>query len=111
VGVWSRQARRLDLDGRMVRAARAAVPAIDRACGPTASPSCQLDASRPRPTCTSIAQRHGPGRAPLSPGAAADPAASWRGDEQQLTAEPRVLADGRTVLVNTFTWAQLSLDG
>ena len=34
-----------------------------------------------------------------------------RGDEQQLTAEPRVLADGRTVLVNTFTCGLYRLDG
>ncbi len=34
-----------------------------------------------------------------------------RGDEQALTAEPRVLADGRTVLVNTFTCGLYRLDG
>jgi hypothetical protein len=34
-----------------------------------------------------------------------------RGDEQWLTAEPRVLADGRTVLVNTFTCGLYRVDG
>jgi hypothetical protein len=34
-----------------------------------------------------------------------------RGDEQWLTAEPRVLADGRTVLVNTFTCGLYRLRG
>lgn len=34
-----------------------------------------------------------------------------RGDENWLTAEPRVLADGRTVLVNTFTCALYRLRG
>jgi len=34
-----------------------------------------------------------------------------RGDEQWLTAEPRVLADGRTVLVNTFTCGLYQLRG
>jgi hypothetical protein len=34
-----------------------------------------------------------------------------RGDENWLTAEPRVLADGRTVLVNTFTCGLYRLQG
>jgi hypothetical protein len=34
-----------------------------------------------------------------------------RGDESWLTAEPRVLADGRTVLVNTFTCGLYQLHG
>ena len=34
-----------------------------------------------------------------------------RGDEQWLTAEPRVLGDGRTVLVNTFTCGLYRLRG
>lgn len=34
-----------------------------------------------------------------------------RGDENWLTAEPRVLADGRTVLVNTFTCGLYRLGG
>ena len=34
-----------------------------------------------------------------------------RGDENWLTAEPRVLADGRTVLVNTFTCGLYRLHG
>jgi hypothetical protein len=34
-----------------------------------------------------------------------------RGDENSMTAEPRVLADGRTVLVNTFTCGLYRLDG
>ena len=34
-----------------------------------------------------------------------------RGDENWLTAEPRVLADGRTVLVNTFTCGLYRLTG
>lgn len=34
-----------------------------------------------------------------------------RGDENWLTAEPRVLADGRTVLVNTFTCGLYRLSG
>jgi hypothetical protein len=34
-----------------------------------------------------------------------------RGDENWLTAEPRVLADGRTVLVNTFTCGLYRLRG
>lgn len=34
-----------------------------------------------------------------------------RGDENSLTAEPRVLADGRTVLVNTFTCGLYRLTG
>jgi hypothetical protein len=34
-----------------------------------------------------------------------------RGDEQALSAEPRVLADGRTVLVNTFTCGLYRLEG
>jgi len=34
-----------------------------------------------------------------------------RGDENAMTAEPRVLADGRTVLVNTFTCGLYRLDG
>jgi hypothetical protein len=34
-----------------------------------------------------------------------------RGDENSMTAEPRVLADGRTVLVNTFTCGLYQLHG
>jgi hypothetical protein len=34
-----------------------------------------------------------------------------RGDEQWLTAEPRVLSDGRTVLVNTFTCGLYRVSG
>ena len=34
-----------------------------------------------------------------------------RGDENTMTAEPRVLEDGRTVLVNTFTCGLYRLDG
>jgi hypothetical protein len=34
-----------------------------------------------------------------------------RGDENWLTAEPRVLSDGRTVLVNTFTCGLYRIDG
>jgi hypothetical protein len=34
-----------------------------------------------------------------------------RGDENWLTAEPRALADGRTVLVNTFTCGLYRIDG
>ena len=34
-----------------------------------------------------------------------------RGDENSMTAEPRVLADGRTVLVNTFTCGLYRLHG
>ena len=34
-----------------------------------------------------------------------------RGDENSMTAEPRVLEDGRTVLVNTFTCGLYRLDG
>jgi hypothetical protein len=37
--------------------------------------------------------------------------AGSRGDENYLTAEPRVLADGKTVLVNTFTCGLYRLNG
>jgi hypothetical protein len=97
-----------DPAGRVVRSARAAVPAIDADVRPY-SLAILPDIDRVVTTATDM-HLHVRSRAIqvwrlsdltllqtilLPPGP--------RGDESWLTAEPRVLADGRTVLVNTFT--------
>lgn len=97
-----------DSDGRVVRYAHAAVPAIDSGVRPyslvvvpaldrvvttatdmhlqTKSSAVQLWRLSDLTLLQTILLPPGP-----------------RGDENSMTAEPRLLADGRTVLVNTFT--------
>jgi hypothetical protein len=106
----------LDAAGRPVRSARAAAAEIDPAIRPY---SLAVLPSLDR-VVTTASDMHLEGRSSaiqiwrlsdlallqtllLPPGR--------RGDEQALTAEPRVLADGRTVLVNTFTCGLYRLDG
>lgn len=105
-----------DSDGRVVRYANAAVPAIDSGVRPyslavvpaldrvvTTATDMHLQASSRavqvwRLSDLTLLQTI------LLP-------AGPRGDENSMTAEPRVLADGRTVLVNTFTCGLYRLRG
>jgi 56kDa selenium binding protein (SBP56) len=97
-----------DPDGRVLRSADAAVPAIDTGVRPysllvlpeidrvvSTATDMHLD-TRSRAVqvwrLSDLALLH---TIVLPPGP--------RGDENAMTAEPRLLADGRTVLVNTFT--------
>jgi hypothetical protein len=106
----------LDSAGRLVRVAPAAAPAIDPTVRPyslavvpaldrvvTTATDMHLDV-RSRAVqvwrLSDLALLH---TLLLPPGS--------RGDENWLTAEPRVLADGRTVLVNTFTCGLYRLRG
>ena len=106
----------LDLDGLMVRAASAAVPAIDAGVRPyslavlpaldrvvTTATDMHLESRSAAVQVWRLSDLTLLQTILLPPGR--------RGDEQQLTAEPRVLADGRTVLVNTFTCGLYRLDG
>jgi hypothetical protein len=105
-----------DADGRIVRSVSAAVPGIDSTVRPY---SLALLPGLDR-IVTTATDMHAQVRSRavqiwrlsdfkllqtllLPPGP--------RGDEQWLTAEPRVLGDGRTVLVNTFTCGLYRLDG
>ena len=106
----------LDSAGQVVRYGHAAVPQIDSAVRPyslavipsldrvvTTATDMHLD-TRSRAVqvwrLSDLALLH---TVLLPPGP--------RGDENWLTAEPRVLADGRTVLVNTFTCGLYRLHG
>jgi hypothetical protein len=106
----------LDTAGRVVRYASAAAPGIDSTIRPY---SLVLVPALDR-VVTTATDMHLQGRSRavqvwrlsnltllhtilLPPGP--------RGDENWLTAEPRVLADGRTVLVNTFTCGLYRLRG
>jgi hypothetical protein len=106
----------LDPDGRMIRAARAAVPTIDRGVRPyslavlpaldrvvTTASDMHLESRSAAVQVWRLSDLTLLQTILLPPGR--------RGDEQQLTAEPRVLADGHTVLVNTFTCGLYRLDG
>ena len=105
----------LDRDGRMVRAGRAAVPA-----DPGVRPySLAVLPALDRVVTTASDMHLGSRSAAVQVWRLSDLTLlqtlllppGQRGDEQQLTAEPRVLADGRTVLVNTFTCGLYRLDG
>jgi hypothetical protein len=106
----------LDADGRVVRSARAAAPAIDPGIRPY---SLAVVPALDR-VVTTATDMHLESRSAaiqvwrlsdltllqtflLPPGP--------RGNEQVLSAEPRLLADGRTVLVNTFTCGLYRIDG
>lgn len=106
----------LDVDGRALRYADAAVPAIDSGVRPY---SLAIVPALDR-VVTTATDMHLQSRSRavqiwrlsdltllrtilLPPGP--------RGDENAMTAEPRVLADGRTVLVNTFTCGLYRLRG
>jgi hypothetical protein len=106
----------LDADGRMVRAARAAVPAVDPGVRPyslailpaldrvvTTATDMHLESKSAAVQVWRLSDLTLLQTMMLPPGR--------RGDEQLLTAEPRVLADGHTVLVNTFTCGLYRLDG
>jgi hypothetical protein len=105
-----------DPAGRMVRAARAAVPAIDPGVRPyslavlptldrvvTTASDMHLESRSAAVQIWRLSDLTLLQTILLAPGR--------RGDEQQLTAEPRVLSDGRTVLVNTFTCGLYRVDG
>jgi len=105
-----------DSDGRVLRSASAAVPAVDSGVRPY---SLAVIPALDR-VVTTAADMHQQARSRavqvwrlsdlaliqtilLPPGP--------RGDENAMTAEPRVLGDGRTVLVNTFTCGLYKLQG
>jgi hypothetical protein len=105
-----------DPDGRVLRSAHAAVPAIDPGVRPY---SLAVIPALDR-VVTTAADMHQQARSRavqvwrlsdlaliqtilLPPGP--------RGDENAMTAEPRVLGDGRTVLVNTFTCGLYRVQG
>ena len=105
-----------DSDGRVLRSARAAVPAIDPGVRPY-SLAVVPALDRVVTTAADMHQRERSSAVQvwrlsdltllqtvlLPPGP--------RGDEHRMTAEPRVLGDGRTVLVNTFTCGLYRLQG
>jgi hypothetical protein len=106
----------LDSSGRVVRYANAAVPAIDSGVRPYSL--VVVPALNRVVTTAADMHLHARSRAVqiwrlsdlallqtilLPPGR--------RGDENAMTAEPRVLADGRTVLVSTFTCGLYRLRG
>jgi hypothetical protein len=103
-------------DGRLVRASSAALAGVDRTIRPySAAILPMLD--RIVTTTTDMAADT-PARAlqlwrlsDLRLLRTFDLPAGPRGDEAMLTAEPRVLADGRTVLVSTFNCGLYLLDG
>jgi len=105
-----------DANGRVVRYAHAAVPAIDSGVRPyslavvpaldravTTATDMHLQARSPAVQVWRLSDLTLLQTILLPPGP--------RGDENSLTAEPRVLADGRTVLVNTFTCGLYRLHG
>jgi hypothetical protein len=103
-------------DGRVIRSARAAVPDIDAGVRPyslavlpgldrvvTTASDMHLQSRSAAVQIWRLSDLALLQTIVLPPGR--------RGDEQWLTAEPRVLADGRSVLVNTFTCGLYRLDG
>jgi hypothetical protein len=106
----------LDSDGRIVRSASAAVPVVDSAVRPyslvvlpgidrvvTTATDMHLQVRSRAVQVWRLSDLTLLQTILLSPGP--------RGDEQWLTAEPRLLADGHTVLVNTFTCGLYRLHG
>jgi hypothetical protein len=105
-----------DSDGRVVRSASAAVPAIDSGVRPyslavlpaldrvvTTATDMHLEARSRAVQIWRLSDLTLLHTILLPPGP--------RGDENAMTAEPRVLADGRTVLVNTFTCGLYRING
>jgi hypothetical protein len=105
-----------DPGGRVVRYANAAVPAIDSGVRPyslavvpaldrvvTTATDMHLQTSSRAVQVWRLSDLRLLQTILLPPGP--------RGDENSMTAEPRVLADGRTVLVNTFTCGLYRLRG
>jgi hypothetical protein len=106
----------LDSAGQIVRSAHAAVPAIDSAIRPyslvvipaidrvvTTATDMHLETRSPAVQIWRLSDLALLQTVLLPPGP--------RGDENTLTAEPRLLGDGRTVLVNTFTCGLYRLHG
>jgi hypothetical protein len=105
-----------DRDGRVLRHARAAVPAIDPGLRPyslavlpaldrivTTATDMHLETRSTAVQIWRLSNFELLQTILLPPGP--------RGGENAMTAEPRVLADGRTVLVNTFTCGLYRLQG
>jgi hypothetical protein len=105
-----------DPDARVLRYARAAVPAIDSGVRPyslavvpaldrvvTTATDMHLQARSRAVQVWRLSDFKLIQTILLPPGP--------RGDENEMTAEPRVLEDGRTVLVNTFTCGLYRLQG